>query len=220
MTLFATNPRAGILPRALIVAGALVCVAVTAEPRADVSAVGTQWEQANFVAAGPEREGQFMALIETCDSLLATQPDSAEALTWCGIVESSYAGVAGGLGALKHAKVARQHFERAIDIDRTTVDGAALTSLGTLYAKVPGWPIGFGDEKKARKYLESGLKANPNGIDSNFFMAEFLADQGETEAAKQHLERALQAPPRPGRIISDEARRAEINALLGHLEHL
>lgn len=199
----------------------LTCsLAANATQPASAATVRDQWEQANFVAAGPEREGQFMALIETCDSLLSTQPDNAEALTWCGIVESSYAGVAGGLGALKHAKAARKHFERAIGKDQNTVNGAALTSLGTLYAKVPGWPIGFGDEKKARKYLESGLKANPNGIDSNFFMAEFLADQGETEAAKQHLERALQAPPRPGRIISDEARRAEINALLGHLEHL
>jgi tetratricopeptide (TPR) repeat protein len=220
MTFFATNPRAGILPRALLLAGSLVCVAVTAAPKADVAAVRDQWEQVNFVVAGPEREGQFMALTETCDSLLATQPDNAEALTWCGIVESSYAGVAGGLGALKHAKAARKYFERAIDIDRNTVNGAALTSLGTLYAKVPGWPIGFGDDKKARKYLEEGLQANPDGMDSHFFMAVFLADKGEKEKAQQHLQRALEAPPRPGRAISDEARRAEINALLGHLGNL
>lgn len=220
MTRFATRPRAGILRCALILAGSFVYTTVAAEPGADVAAVRTQWEQANFVAADPEREGQFMTLIETCDSLLVTHPDNAEALTWCGIVESSYAGVAGGLGALKHAKAARQHLEQAIGIDRTTVNGAALTSLGTLYAKVPGWPVGFGDDKKARKYLEEGLQANPEGMDAHFFMAEFLAEKGEKEKAKQHLQEALKAPPRPGRKISDEARRAEINALLGHLNHL
>tara|TARA_R110002110_G_scaffold291986_2_gene506051 strand:+ start:7451 stop:8113 length:663 start_codon:yes stop_codon:yes gene_type:complete len=210
----------GIVSLALAVAFSLTAAGSMAEPTADVAAVRDQWEQVNFVAPAPEREQQFAALIDTCNSLLATRSEDAEALTWCGIVESSYAGVAGGLGALKHAKAARKHFERAIDIDRNTVNGAALTSLGTLYAKVPGWPLGFGDNKKAARYLEDGLEVNPHGMDSNFFMAEFLADQGETEAAKQHLERALQATPRPGRAISDEARRAEINALLGHLGHL
>ncbi|MEQ9393846.1 tetratricopeptide repeat protein [Haliea sp.] len=176
-----------------------------------------QWEQVNFVVAEAEREHQFRALIETCDSLLATRPNDAQALTWCGIVQSSYAGAAGGLGALKHAKAARKHFQRAIDIDRGAVNGAALTSLGTLYAKVPGWPVGFGNDKKARQYLEEGLQANPEGMDSNFFMAEFLADQGETEEAKRHLQRALQAPGRPGRAISDTARRKEVEALLAEL---
>lgn len=209
-----------ILPHAILLACCFAAAVATAASTDDVAAVRDQWERVNFVAAGPEREGQFMALIETCDSLLASQPDDAQALTWCGIVESSYAGAAGGLGALKHAKTARKYFERAIDIDRNIVDGAALTSLGTLYAKVPGWPVGFGDDKKARKYLEEGLQANPDGMDSHFFMAEFLADKGEKVKAQLHLQQALKAQPRPGRAISDEARRAEINALLGHLGNL
>ncbi|MEQ9464585.1 MAG: hypothetical protein RJQ10_13070 [Haliea sp.] len=203
------------LPLAL--AFSLSALGTRAAPTADVTAVREQWEQINFIVAAPEREEQFETLIDSCNSLLALQPGDAQALTWCGIVESSYAGVAGGLGALKHAKAARRYFEQAIDIDPDTVNGAALTSLGTLYAKVPGWPVGFGSDKKARQYLEDGLKADPDGMDSNFFMAEFLADQGQSEAAKQHLQRALNAPPRPARAISDTARRKEIAAFLARL---
>lgn len=207
----------GILSLALLLAHSLVPVTAMAAPAAEVAAVRDQWEQINFVVAEAEREQQFAKLIDTCDSLLVAQPDDPQALTWCGIVESSYAGAAGGLGALKHAKAARKHFERAIGIDPEAVNGAALTSLGTLYARVPGWPVGFGNNKKARQYLEDGLQANPDGMDSNFFMAEFLADQGETEEAKRYLQRALSAPERPGREISDTGRRKEIEARLANL---
>ena len=57
------------------------------------------------------------------------------------------------------------------------LDGSAYTSLGTLYYKVPGFPIGFGDHKKARQLLEAALKVNPDGIDSNYFYGEYLFDE-------------------------------------------
>ncbi|MDO8861603.1 hypothetical protein Q6D67_07805 [Haliea sp. E1-2-M8] len=217
MKLLTQTRRSGIFTLALLLTPLLAPVAAMAAPAAEVAAVRDQWEQINFVVAEAEREQHFAQLVDTCDSLLAAQPDDPQALTWCGIVESSYAGAAGGLGALKHAKAARKHFERAIGIDPVAVNGAALTSLGTLYARVPGWPVGFGNDKKARQYLEDGLKANPDGMDSNFFMAEFLAHRGHDEEAKRYLQQALKAPPRPGRAISDTARREEVEALLAKL---
>ena len=35
------------------------------------------------------------------------------------------------------------------------------SSLGVLYYKVPGWPIGFGDKDKARDLLQKALAVNP-----------------------------------------------------------
>ena len=34
-------------------------------------------------------------------------------------------------------------------IDPKALDGSAYASLGSLFYQVPGWPIGFGDDKKA-----------------------------------------------------------------------
>jgi Tfp pilus assembly protein PilF len=78
---------------------------------------------------------------------------------------------------------------------------------------VPGWPIGFGDDDKAEALLRKALEVNPDGIDPNYFYAEFLYEQGEYAEALEHLDRAAKAPARPGRERADQGRRAEIAAL-------
>ncbi|HZX30109.1 MAG TPA: tetratricopeptide repeat protein, partial [Rhodocyclaceae bacterium] len=94
------------------------------------------------------------------------------------------------------------------------LDGSAYTSLATLYAKVPGWPIGFGNRERAEQYFRKALTLNPHGIDPNFFYGEYLADQGRAAEARVYLDAALRAAPRPGREVADRGRRQEIQALL------
>jgi Tfp pilus assembly protein PilF len=79
---------------------------------------------------------------------------------------------------------------------------------------VPGWPIGFGDDDKAREMLQKALALNPNGIDANYFLGDFLYRKGDYQAARRALDKALQAPSRPDRPLADEGRRKEIEALL------
>ena len=98
-------------------------------------------------------------------------------------------------------------------LDPKALDGSAYTSLGTLYYKVPGFPLGFGDHDKAGQLLQQALKLNPNGIDPNYFYAEYLFEQGKYQESLQHLERAGKAAPRPGRELADKGRRAEIATL-------
>lgn len=173
------------------------------------------WAHANYeVPAGDARVAALEQLVRRADAFAQHHPGRAEPLIWEGIVESSYAGARGGLGALRHAKAALQHLSAALDIDPKALDGSAYTSIGTLYYKVPGFPLGFGDDDKARAYLEKALQVNPSGIDQNYFYADFLYEQGDYRAALEHLERALHAPPRPNREIADRGRRAEIEALL------
>jgi tetratricopeptide (TPR) repeat protein len=173
------------------------------------------WEQANYQAANAgEKQRQLEALSARSEALARKYPRHAEPLVWEGIVLSSYAGAKGGLGALSLAKKSRDCLLEATRIDPAALRGSAYTSLGALYYKVPGWPIGFGDEEKASDFLNKALALNPDGMDPNYFFAELLYEQGEYSRSMQHLQKALAAPPRPDRPVADAGRRAEINALV------
>jgi tetratricopeptide (TPR) repeat protein len=181
---------------------------------AELLSIQQAWAKANYeTPAGDARKEAFDALEKRAEAFTKQHPGRAEALIWEGIIESSYAGAKGGLGALGLAKEARGNLEAAIKIDPAALDGSAYTSLGTLYYRVPGFPIGFGDHDKARQLLQQALKMNPNGIDPNYFYADFLYTEGEYAAALPYLEKAAKASPRPGREAADKGRHADIAAL-------
>lgn len=185
---------------------------------AGLKAVRDNWAIAKYRTTSKDRPAAFERLATQSAALVAKYPKRPEALIWDGIVLSTYAGEKGGLGALGLAKDARNRLQAALDIDEKALDGSAHTSIGTLYHKVPGFPIGFGSDRKAREHLETALRINPNGIDGNYFYGEFLYDEGEYATALTHLERALAAPPRPGREIADAGRREEIRSLMAQVK--
>lgn len=188
--------------------------AIAADPAPQVIAVRDRWAEVNYNTPKKQREAAFDALAKQAAAARAAQPKDPAALIWEGIVLSSYAGERGGLGAMGLAKQAKADFEQAIKLDPNALDGSAYTSLGVLYYQVPGWPIGFGDDDKARELLRKGLQVSPNGIDANYFYGDFLQDQGDWKGAAAALEKALAAPPRPGRELADQGRRKEAAALL------
>jgi tetratricopeptide (TPR) repeat protein len=190
--------------------------ASAADPTFDAELLSIQqaWAQVNYqTPEGDARVKAFEALEKRAEGFAKQHPGRPEALIWEGIIESSYAGAKGGLGALGLAKEARGNLEAALRIDPTALDGSAYTSLGTLYYKVPGFPIGFGDHDKARAMLTKALEINPDGIDPNYFYGEFLYEEGDYPKALQYLDRAAKAAPRPGREVADKGRQAEIAAL-------
>jgi tetratricopeptide (TPR) repeat protein len=197
----------------------LVLLLPLAQPAlADAASLAQAWDEVMYQRDPAGREDALKALTDRAHAELAAKPDDPALLIWYGIVVSSYAGEKGGLAALGLAKDSRAALEHAIDLDPTALSGSAYTSLGALYYKVPGWPIGFGNDKKAREYLAKALDLNPNGIDSNYFMGDFLFAQGEYVHAKSYLTTALSAPDRPGRRVGDEGRRKEIRALLAKVD--
>ncbi|ASD69530.1 tetratricopeptide repeat protein [Pseudoalteromonas piscicida] len=184
----------------------------------DLSQVQTKWAMVNYETKGDAQEKAFEELVKQCMKFVEQYPDRAEAYIWRGIVQSSFAGAKGGLGALGLAKDAKASFEKAIELDKNALSGSALTSLGTLYAQVPGWPIGFGSDKKAKKLFQESLAINPAGIDVNYFYAQFLYDERDYSAALAHLKKAQNAPSRPGREKADEYRQEEVAQLLAKVE--
>jgi tetratricopeptide (TPR) repeat protein len=181
---------------------------------ADIVELQHEWEVIRYQTPPKEREKRLEALAAKAHQLSAASPQRSEALIWEGIIVSSWAGEKGGLGALRLVKQARALYEEALRIEPTALDGSAYNSLGVLYYKVPGWPLGFGDKDKARELLQKGLAINPQGIDANFFYGEYLLETGQPAQALPYLENALHAPPRPGRQVADAGRREEARALL------
>ncbi|MDJ1141103.1 hypothetical protein QNI24_12660 [Marinicella sp. X102] len=180
----------------------------------EVVEIQKQWAEVNYMPDGDAKEKAFEKLSNVATQIRLNHPQDAESWIWEGIVYSSYAGAKGGIGALSLAKKAKAAYEEAIQIDGSALNGSAYTSLGILYSKVPGWPIGFGSDKKAMKLLKQGLKYNPEGIDSNYFYAEFLYEEEDYLTAKNHLQKAKSAEPRTDRPKADEGRHREIEQLL------
>jgi tetratricopeptide (TPR) repeat protein len=176
----------------------------------DVSAVQLRWAQIKYELPEDQRVAAFEKLVAQADAAVKANPGSTEAVIWQGICLSTWAGERGGMGALGIAKRARNALEAAVKRDRRALNGSALTSLGSLYHGVPGWPIGFGDDDKAEELLQQGLAINPDGIDSNFFYGQYLYDEDRYDEALRAFKRAQAAAPRPGREIADAGRRAEL----------
>jgi tetratricopeptide (TPR) repeat protein len=176
-----------------------------------------QWAEIKYKQPEKEQAERYNKLAVQARKAVEANPGVAEVLIWEGIVLSSEAGAKGGLGALGLAKEAKERLDAALKLNDKALAGSAYTSLATLYAKVPGWPLGFGDKERAEEFFKKSLAINPNGIDPNFFYGEYLADRDRVAEARSYLETALKAPPRPGRELADSGRRQEIQALLNKL---
>lgn len=178
----------------------------------DASIVQLQhgWAQANYQTPLNAQEAAFRILAEKAAATTASSPDKAEAMIWEAIILSGYAKAKGGLGALKLLDRARELLISAAAMNSHALQGSAYTSLGSLYYKVPRWPISFRDKDKAREYLEKALQINPAGIDPNYFYADFLLEEGDYAKSIQFFEKALAAPARAGREDADKGRRIEI----------
>lgn len=172
------------------------------------------WAKAKYDTAEDKQEAAFAELGKRAGNLAVQYPDRAEPLVWQAIILSTEAGSTGGLGALGLVKQARGLLLEAEKINSEVLQGSVYTSLGSLYYQVPGWPIGFGDDEKAEKYLQQALSINPDGMDPNFFYADFLFEQGRYEEAMVYIKRTLDAPQREQRPLADEGRRKEADALM------
>jgi len=203
----------------LLAIGAALPLAARAAPVDDaVAALQHDWEVIRYQTPAAEREKRFEALVAHAHKVSESFPGRSEPLVWEGIIVSSLAGEKGGLGGLGLVKQAKAIYEQAIQIDGNVLDGSAYNSLGVLYYKVPGWPIGFGDKARARELLQKALAINPAGIDANFFYAEYLVEARRADEAAPYLQKVLDAPARPGRTIADNGRREEARALLAKIK--
>lgn len=202
---------------AMIVVWLLAVPAWSADFQAELSGIQKRWAEIQYQVPESDQEKAFEALATDAEAFVVLYPEKAEPLIWQGIVLSTYAGAKGGLGALGLVKRARASLEAALAIDARALEGSAYTSLGSLYYQVPGWPLGFGDDEKAEKFLKKALAINPDGMDANYFFGDYLIEQGEPERARVYLQKVITASGRPGRDVADAGRKAEAEGLLNNL---
>ena len=156
-------------------------------------------------------------------SVIERASPPAHPIVWIGIIISEQASLANDNGsplkALELAKRARDILEKVEKTAPVTMDAGAPTTLGVLYDRVPGFPIGFGDKARARHYLEEAIRSAPNGLDANYFYGDFLYRHGEQAEAATVLERALTLPELSNRPIWDKSRRAAIREILSDMQN-
>jgi tetratricopeptide (TPR) repeat protein len=207
---------------AALCAFALASSARAAEdPRfqSEIDSLARGWAHVNYEIKDARIEAaEAQKLAARADELARKYPDRAEPLAWEALILLSEADARHNMRSLELAKTARHLLERAAKIDPNAIGpGSIYANLGSLYAQVPGFPLGFGDAGKARVYFDKAVAANPSGLDANYFYGDFLYRQGDHAKAVQVLEKAMTAPSRPGRELADRGRKWETSVLLAKI---
>lgn len=186
---------------------------------AQVMRINNEWARIKYqVRDKDDQYAQLDKLAQQAAGVVTKYPGRAEPLLWQGIVTSEEAAQASVFRQLGLASSARDILEKARAIDPKAADGGVAMSLGVLYYKVPGFPLGFGSAGKAQSYLKAALAQDPDGLDANFFYADYLVSKGDNANARAYLAKALKAAPDTNRPIWDAGRRAEARAMLGKLD--
>ena len=134
-----------------------------------------EWARITYqVTDGDEKEKDLHVLADTAAAIATPQSRSRRA-AHLGRHHRQLRGAVCRVpsSALGFAKQARELFEKAGRLDYRALDGAVPTSLGALYYMVPGFPLGFGDNGKARRYLEQGVEISPRRPRFEFLLWRF-----------------------------------------------
>jgi len=168
-----------------------------------VQKMESEWAQIYYSVAKEQQGDAYTQLLTEINAYNRQYPDQAELIIQQAIVVASNAEYSDPVTALSAIYEARDLLLHAIALNPTASEGAAYVMLGSLYYQVPAWPIAYGDNAQAKAYLEKALAINPNGIDANYFYADFLRRQGNPKEALSYFYRALNLPVRENHIFAD-----------------
>jgi tetratricopeptide (TPR) repeat protein len=171
--------------------------------------VEASWAKIYYSVSENQQSSRYRALLKRVESLAESNPNRAEPLIWQAIIIATNAEQQSSFNALNAIQLAHNLLLKAIKIKPTAMQGSAFVTLGSLYNMVPGWPIAFGDDEKARQSLQMALKINPDGIDSNYFYGEYLLSKNQNQAAAIYFKKAVLAPTRPEQFFADTQLKAE-----------
>ncbi len=210
----------------LLLVALSACAQASENPslKSELLRLAHDWEHVKLqVSDRDDQERQMENLVQRAGKIAEQYENIPDPIIWVGIITSEQASLASDNGspmkALELAKRARDILEKVEKTNPETMDAGAPTTLGVLYDRVPGFPIGFGDTARARYYLQEAIRSAPNGLDANFFYGDFLFKLGERSEAAKILERALTLPELSNRPLWDRSLRAAIRQTLSEIQN-
>jgi tetratricopeptide (TPR) repeat protein len=182
-------------------------------PSAGIDRIAAAWAELKYQAADdPQRRARTLALERETAGLLAASPSSPDLMYWRANVLCFAAELAHSTKSLAMVREARDLLLKAEQLQPQS--SAIKSSLGSIYYEVPGWPISFGNNGKAQRYLAQAVALDPDGMDANFFMGDFLLQRGKAAQALPYLEKAASAGARLPASVLVDGRRREIDEAL------
>ena len=176
--------------------------------------IESEWASIYYSSPKQKQELDYDRLLDKTIHLSKQYPKNAEPIIWQAIVKATNADHQDAVSALKAIHEARDLLDKAIEINPQAMNGSAYVTLGTLYYMAPKWPLGFGDQVTAEKMLQTALKINPNGIDSNYFYGNFLLTNNRFNEAEKYFKRALIIPARVEQLYADNKLKEEAKLAL------
>jgi len=141
---------------------------------------------------GKDEKGKFFEKGRHYAELLCQrEPSRVEghywlALNFCGIAETSRAGL-----ALRLLPCIVDELERALELDETYDQAGPHRVIGRIYSEAPLWPLSEGDPNKSLHHLRTAVKIAPENSTNHLYLAETLIQLGMGEEAHRELERVL-----------------------------
>lgn len=179
-----------------------------------LNGIETEWASVYYGLPKAKQQTAYPVLLDKIQQLAIHYPNDANVIYWQALIKASYANHQNPLAALQAVHEVRDLLTKAIAINPQVMHGAAYIVLGTLYDKVPSWPVGFGNDDTAKTLLETALKINPNGIVSNYFYGEFLLTHDDVPAAERYFKLALAAPIRAEQPYADQQMKLKVQRAL------
>lgn len=183
-----------------------------------IARLESEWASVYYQSDETRQRQTYPQMLETAAELTKRYPNAAEPKIWQATIIATNAAFQSSLSALSSLQTAKTLLEEAIAQNPNALDGAAYVTLGTLYYMVPGWPVSFGDNQLAEQMLKASLKINPNGIDANYFYADYLLQQDRSAEAEEYLHKAVQAPLRKQQVFADTQLQNEAKMALAHTQ--
>ncbi|MDD5276809.1 MAG: hypothetical protein PHR16_12105 [Methylovulum sp.] len=179
-----------------------------------INGLESEWAHIYYGTPKAQQALAYQQLLEKTVELAKQFPDNPDLLYWQAVIKANYAEYQSELVALDTIHEVRDLLQKVIAIDPKTMEGSAYVVLGTLYYLTPPWPIAFGDDDKANELLQTALKINPDGIDSNYFYGNYLLSEDHIEEAEKHFTKAIAAPVRPEQVYVDNELKKEAKTAL------
>lgn len=182
-----------------------------------LASLENEWATTYYQASETQQRQTYPQLLNKAAELVKRYPQSTEPKIWLATVMVSNAALESSLTVLATLDEAKDLLEESIRQNPSALNGAAYLTLGTLYYRVPGWPVSFGDNQAAEQMLKTSLQINPHGVDANYFYGDYLLRQERIAEAEAYFRKATQVSVRKQQLLNDMQLQKDAKSALANI---